>query len=150
MRDTIWLSVLDDTNRPIAAYADPSRSTPRYPPMAGPQSRSPSSSTVTGIDRVRTSAVASRITTARNLPRARWTVLTGSVRSISRVPARCSSLHWRMVSVATSSIISTGIHRNRGRTSAMLRAKKVSAQKKRNSVAARNTPMKIRARGEPK
>ena len=118
--------------------------------MAGPQSRSPSSSTVTGMDRVRTRAVASNITTARNLPRARWAVLTGRVSSISRVPARCSSLHWRMVRVATSRIMRIGIHRNSGRTSAMFRAKKVSAQKKRNKVAARKTPMKMMARGEPK
>jgi hypothetical protein len=43
-----------------------------------------------------------------------------------------------------------GIQRNMGRTSAMPRAKKASTQKKVNSVAARKTPIKIRAIGEPK
>ena len=77
-------------------------------------------------------------------------MLTGSVSSTSSVPERCSSLHWRMVSAATRKIISSGIHRNSGRTSAMPRAKKAATQKKAKSVAARKTPTKISAMGEPK
>ena len=46
--------------------------------------------------------------------------------------------------------MAAGIQRNRGRMSAMLRAKKASTQKNRNRLIARNTPMKMRARGEPK
>ncbi|OQA38078.1 MAG: hypothetical protein BWY52_03301 [Chloroflexi bacterium ADurb.Bin325] len=85
-----------------------------------------------------------------NLPMTSCTLLTGSVSSTSSVPARCSSLHWRMVSAATRKTISSGIQRKSGRTSAMPRAKKVSTQKKANNVTARNAPMKSSAIGEPK
>ena len=77
-------------------------------------------------------------------------VETGRVSRISRVPERCSSLHWRIVSAAAMKIISTGIQRKSGRTSAMPRAKKVSTQKNENRVATRNAAMKMIAIGEPK
>ncbi len=95
-------------------------------------------------------ATATSAITARNLPATNWIGETGSVSSTSSVPERCSSLHWRIVSAATRKIISTGIQRKRGRTSAMPRAKKVSTQKKENNVAARNAPTKMSAIGEPK
>jgi hypothetical protein len=88
--------------------------------------------------------------TARNLPRTSCTLLTGSVSSTSTVPERCSSLHCRIVSAATRKIVRTGIQRNSARTSAMPRGKKVSTQKNTKRVAARNTPTKINAMGEPK
>ena len=106
--------------------------------------------TVTGRDRVNTRESTSRAITARNLPMTMYVRFTGSVRSSSKVPLRCSSLHWRIVNVATRKIIRTGIHRNNGRTSATFLTKKVSTQKKMKRLAARKTPMKMRARGEPK
>ena len=75
---------------------------------------------------------------------------TGAVSRNSSVPARLSSLHIRMVMAETRKIRRMGIHSNSGRTSAMLRAKKRSTQKKMNSRAARNTPMKMKAAGEEK
>ena len=55
-----------------------------------------------------------------------------------------------MVSAATNSIISSGIHSNNARTSATPRAKNESTQKKTKSVSTRKTPTKISAIGEPK
>ena len=75
---------------------------------------------------------------------------TGAVSRNSSVPARRSSLHMRMVIAETRKIKRIGIHSNSGRTSAMLRAKKRSTQKKMKSSAARNTPMKMKAAGEEK
>ena len=87
---------------------------------------------------------------ARNLPITSAIGRTGSVSRISSVPERCSSLHWRMPSAATSSITSSGIPANSGRTSAMPRAKNASTQKNMNRVAARNAPTAMKASGELK
>jgi hypothetical protein len=77
-----------------------------------------------------------------NLPSTSASGVTGAVSRLSRVPARRSSDQARMVSAATRKMSSSGSHRKRGRTSAMLRAKKVSPQKKAKSTAARNAPRK--------
>jgi hypothetical protein len=66
------------------------------------------------------------------------------------VPARRSSDHMRMVMADTRNMSSKGIHSNSGRTSAILRAKKVSTQKNTNKVIARNAARKIKAMGEEK
>ena len=55
-----------------------------------------------------------------------------------------------MPSAATSSITSSGIQANRGRTSAMPRAKNASTQKNVNRVAARKAPTAMKASGELK
>ena len=105
---------------------------------------------VMGRKRVSARATITSAMTARNLPTTSWIEETGSVSSTSSVPERCSSLHWRIVSAATRNIISSGIQRKSGRTSAMPRAKNVSTQKKENRVTAKNAPTKMRAIGEPK
>src|SRR5262249_14955443 len=51
---------------------------------------------------------------------------------------------------ATSTISSSGIHWNSGRTSARPRAKKVSTQKKTNRVTARKAPRKRNPAGDAK
>src|SRR6056297_627143 len=56
----------------------------------------------------------------------------------------------RMLSAAHRKISSTGIHSKSGRTSAMLRAKKDSTQKKMNSVVVANTARKSQATVEEK
>ena len=85
-----------------------------------------------------------------NLPNTRVGTLTGAVNSGSRVPARCSSDQTRMVMAEARKMSRTGIHSNIGRTSAMLRLKKVSTQKNMNRVAARKAPKKMKAAGVAK
>ena len=75
-------------------------------------------------------------------------VVTGRVRSTSRVPIFRSSDHWRMVMAATSRISSRGSHSKSGRTSAMLRAKKAEVPKKLKSAEKRKIPRKITATGD--
>ncbi len=122
----------------------------RYPPTTGPQSRSPSMLAVIGRKSVSARDTTIRAMTAMNLPHTRLTRRTGRVSRTSSVPPRCSSLHWRIVKAATRKIIRIGIHLNRGRTSAMFLAKKVSAQKKEKRVTTKKAPTKISAMGEPK
>ncbi len=93
-----------------------------------------------GSGSVSSRAMASRTQQARNLPTTNSQPLTGTVATNSSVPVRRSSLHMRMVSAAERKTSSTGIHSNIGRTSATLRAKKASTQKKTNSVNARKAP----------
>jgi len=90
-----------------------------------------------GSGRVRTSAMASSVQQARNLPSTNSQPLTGNVATNSRVPVRRSSLHMRMVKAAHRKMSNTGIHSNMGRTSATLRAKYASTQKNTNRVTAR-------------
>ncbi len=97
---------------------------------------------MSGIGSVSAKAIATRARPARNFPRTRFRVGTGRVMSVSSVPARRSSLQSRMVRAAQRKISSTGIQSNRGRASAMLRAKKASTQKKTKSETARKAPMK--------
>ena len=122
----------------------------KYPPNTGPQSRSPRMLTEMGRNRVSANPRVTSAITATSFPSTSCSRGMGRVSNTSIVPTRCSSLHWRMVSVATRKIITTGIHWKRGRMSAMLRAKNASTQKKRKKVTTRNTPTKIRASGEPK
>ena len=68
----------------------------------------------------------------------------------SRVPVLRSSLHMRMVSAAHKNMSRTGIHSNRGRTSAMLRAKNDSTQKKMKNVVAVKLARNSQATGEEK
>src|SRR3546814_16849906 len=56
----------------------------------------------------------------------------------------------RIVNADTRKISSSGIHSNSGRTSAMLRAKKVSTQKNTKRQTARKTPMKMSAASDAK
>src|SRR6202044_3424187 len=74
----------------------------------------------------------------------------GEVSSSSRVPARRSSAHERIVSADTRKISRIGIHWNSGRTSARLRSKKVATQKKIKSVAPRKAARNRNAAGEAK
>ncbi len=126
------------------------RPAPRYPANTGPQSRSPIKETVIGSPDVSISAITTRVRAARNFPATIWHIRTGRVSRISMVPIFCSSLHRRMVNAATRKIRRIGSHRNRGRISAILRAKKVSIQKKTKRERQRNVPVKIEASGDAK
>ena len=95
--------------------------------------------TLTGSGSVSSRARPSSIQQARNLPTTNSQPEAGRVTTNSSVPVRRSSLHMRMVSAADRKMSSTGIHSNMGRTSATLRAKNASTQKKTNSVTARKT-----------
>ena len=53
--------------------------------------------------------IVTNASTARNFPNTSRTCETGRVSSTSRVPDRCSSLHWRMVKAASRKINSSGI-----------------------------------------
>ena len=55
-----------------------------------------------------------------------------------------------MVMAAERKISKSGIHSNIGRTSAILRLKKVSTQKKIKRVAAKKAPKKMKAAGVAK
>ena len=90
-----------------------------------------------GSGSVNSSAIASSIQHAKNLPSTNDHVVTGTVDTNSSVPERRSSLHIRIVSAAHRKSSSSGNHSNIGRTSAMLRAKNASPQKNTNSVIAR-------------
>ena len=59
------------------------------------------------------------------------------------VSARCGLEATRMVMAALRKMSRIGIHSKRGRTSAILRAKNVSTQKKTNRFTARKAPRKI-------
>ena len=98
--------------------------------------------TVTGSGSVSKSATATSAIAARNFPSTSRQVGTGSVASSSSVPARRSSLHSRIVSAAAKKISNTGIQSNKGRMSAIFRAKKASTQKNTNRQAARKVPIK--------
>ena len=93
--------------------------------------------TVTASGRVSAKATASSAQQARNFPSANCQALVGTVTTNSSVPTRRSSLHMRIVSAAAKKTSRIGSHSNIGRTSAMLRAKKASPQKKMNSVTPR-------------
>ena len=82
-------------------------------------------------------AITRRAQQAANLPSTKRHALAGTVMTNSRVPTRRSSLHMRIVSAAERKISRMGSHSNIGRTSAMLRAKNASPQKKTNSVTPR-------------
>ena len=146
----IWLSVLDETNNPIEIYTDTIKIVAIYPPTTGPQSKSPMIATLIGKNIVRAKATETNTSTAINFPKTKYTLGTGSVSNISKVPDFCSSLHCFIVKVATRNIRSVGIHENIGRTSEIFLAKNVSTQKKTNKVVARKTPKNIKAWGELK
>ena len=95
-----------------------------------------------GRGSVSASAMPSRTTQARNLPITNCGTDAGMVTTNSSVPLRLSSLHMRIVSAEQRKMSSTGSHSNMGRTSEMLRAKKVSPQKKANSVTPRKASRK--------
>ena len=150
MKDTIWLSVREDTNSPIDTYAAANRIEAMYPPATGPQSKLPKFATVIGRIKVRNNATIKSNMTAKNFPITSQNLRTGSVNNNSKVPDLFSSLHCLIVRVPTKKIINIGIHRNSGLTSAKFIVKNVSTQKKIKRLAARKTPMNMTASGEPK
>ena len=93
--------------------------------------------TLKGRGNVNASATARSVQQARNLPRTNSQPLAGNVATNSSVPVRRSSLHIRIVNAELRKMRSTGSHSNIGRTSAMLRAKNASPQKKMKRVTAR-------------
>ena len=118
--------------------------------MTGPQSRLASRATVIGSGSVLINASSNRVKQARNFPMTKCHRLIGCVSTCSSVPLRRSSLHIRMVKAAQRKIRRIGIHSNSGRISAMLRAKKDSTQKKRNSVTAAKDARNNHATGDEK
>ena len=74
---------------------------------------------------------------AKNFPSEICKAPTGLVNRLSIVPDRLSSDQVRILMAATKKMSKTGVHLNKGFKSAMLRAKKASAQKKMNKVASK-------------
>ena len=87
---------------------------------------------------------------ATNLPSTSCQCGTGKVSSTSMVPTFCSSLHSRIDSAPTRKMRRSGNHSNIGRTSARLRVKNLSTQKKVNSTTPRKVARKMRATAELK
>ena len=101
----------------------------------------------TGIGNVKANANKTSNQLPRNFPSTRENAGLGDVIKLSSVPDLSSSDHDRIVIAAIRKISRSGSPSNRGRTSAIFRAKKTSSQKKLNKTAPKNAAKNRYAEG---
>ena len=97
--ETIWLSVIDETQRPTAIKALPKRKKPMYVPIICATATVPKNASITGKIPVISRDIKNTVTAAKYLPKTIDGMLTGAVSKSWSVFLFFSSERSRIVSI---------------------------------------------------